>query len=58
MRETVQRWVGGESGLIGLVVGTAVGIVMPGGGVTMAQRPSNSSAKPESGPECSVPATG
>jgi uncharacterized membrane protein YraQ (UPF0718 family) len=34
-RETVQRWVGGESGLIGLIVGTAVGIVMPGGGVTI-----------------------
>jgi uncharacterized membrane protein YraQ (UPF0718 family) len=34
-RETVQRWVGGESGLVGLIVGTAVGIVMPGGGVTV-----------------------
>jgi uncharacterized membrane protein YraQ (UPF0718 family) len=34
-RETVQRWVGGESGLIGLIVGTAVGVVMPGGGVTI-----------------------
>jgi uncharacterized membrane protein YraQ (UPF0718 family) len=34
-RETVQRWVGGESGLLGLIVGTAVGVVMPGGGVTI-----------------------
>ena len=31
---------------------------VPGGGVRMHQRPSNSSAKPASGPECSVPATG
>ena len=29
-----------------------------GGGVRMHQRPTNSSAKPASGPECSVPATG
>ena len=31
---------------------------VPGGGVTNAQRPSNSSAKPASGPEYSVPAIG
>src|SRR2546430_2283417 len=31
---------------------------VPGGGVRMHQRPWNSSAKPASGPECSVPATG
>ena len=30
----------------------------PGGGVSTHQRPSNSSAKPASGPECSVPAIG
>ena len=31
---------------------------VPGGGVRMHQRPSNSSGKPASGPECSVPAIG
>ena len=36
---------------------TAAGSV-PSGGVRMHQRLMNSSAKPESGPECSVPATG
>src|SRR5208282_5198746 len=36
---------------------TAAGSV-PSGGVRMHQRPTNSSAKPASGPECSVPATG
>ena len=36
---------------------TAAGSV-PGGGVRMHQRLTNSSAKPASGPECSVPATG
>ena len=30
----------------------------PGGGVRMHQRPSNNSAKPASGPDCSVPAIG
>src|SRR6266550_111933 len=31
---------------------------VPAGGVRMHQRPTKSSAKPASGPECSVPATG
>ena len=30
----------------------------PGGGVMISQRPSNNSAKPASGPDCSVPAIG
>jgi hypothetical protein len=39
------------------IFSTAVSSV-PGGGVRMHQRSSKSSAKPASGPECSVPATG
>ena len=35
-----------------------VRVACSGSGVRMHQRPSNSSAKPASGPECSVPATG
>ena len=31
---------------------------LPAGGVRMHQRPSNRSAKPAAGPDCSVPATG
>ncbi len=31
---------------------------VPGSGVRMVQRPSNNSAKPASGPDCSVPAIG
>ncbi len=30
-RETVARWVGGESGLIGILVATATGAIIPGG---------------------------
>jgi uncharacterized membrane protein YraQ (UPF0718 family) len=34
-REMVARWVGSESGFIGLLIATAAGAVMPGGPVTI-----------------------
>ena len=34
-REMVGRWVGAESGFLGLVIATAAGVVMPGGPVTI-----------------------
>jgi uncharacterized membrane protein YraQ (UPF0718 family) len=34
-REMVARWVGGESGLLGLVIATLVGAILPGGPITI-----------------------
>ena len=34
-REVVARWVGAESGLMGLLIATAAGVIMPGGPVTI-----------------------
>lgn len=34
-REIVTRWVGGESGLTGLMIATAIGAVLPGGPFTI-----------------------
>jgi uncharacterized membrane protein YraQ (UPF0718 family) len=34
-REAVVRWVGGESGFLGLIIATAAGIVVPGGPITV-----------------------
>ena len=34
-RETVLRWVGAESGFMGLIIATLVGIVVPGGPITV-----------------------
>jgi len=34
-RETVVRWVGGESGFMGLMIATLAGIVVPGGPITV-----------------------
>lgn len=34
-RETVARWIGSDSGLLGLVIATAMGIVTPGGPFTI-----------------------
>jgi uncharacterized membrane protein YraQ (UPF0718 family) len=34
-REVVARWVGAESGFVGLLIATAAGAVMPGGPVTV-----------------------
>jgi uncharacterized membrane protein YraQ (UPF0718 family) len=34
-RETVVRWVGAESGLVGLMIATLAGIVCPGGPITI-----------------------
>jgi uncharacterized membrane protein YraQ (UPF0718 family) len=34
-RQMVARWVGAESGLVGLLVGTIVGAILPGGPITI-----------------------
>lgn len=34
-RELVGRWVGGESGFLGLVVGSLAGVILPGGPLTI-----------------------
>jgi uncharacterized membrane protein YraQ (UPF0718 family) len=34
-REVVARWVGAESGFVGLLIATAAGVIMPGGPVTI-----------------------
>jgi uncharacterized membrane protein YraQ (UPF0718 family) len=34
-RELVIRWVGGESGFLGLVIATAAGVICPGGPITI-----------------------
>ncbi len=34
-RELVSRWIGGDSGLTGLVIATAIGAIMPGGPFTI-----------------------
>lgn len=34
-REMVSRWVGADSGLVGLVIATAIGAIMPGGPFTI-----------------------
>ena len=34
-REAVVRWVGGESGFLGLIIATLAGIVVPGGPITV-----------------------
>jgi hypothetical protein len=34
-RETVSRWVGAESGFLGLVIGTLAGVILPGGPITI-----------------------
>jgi uncharacterized membrane protein YraQ (UPF0718 family) len=34
-RETIARWVGAESGFVGLLIGTAAGAILPGGPVTI-----------------------
>ena len=34
-RELVARWVGAESGVLGLLIGTVAGIVLPGGPITI-----------------------
>jgi uncharacterized membrane protein YraQ (UPF0718 family) len=34
-RETVSRWVGTESGFLGLVIGTLAGVILPGGPITI-----------------------
>ena len=34
-REMVARWVGAESGIVGLLIATAAGAIMPGGPVTV-----------------------
>jgi uncharacterized membrane protein YraQ (UPF0718 family) len=34
-RELVSRWVGGDSGLVGLVIATLIGAIMPGGPFTI-----------------------
>ena len=34
-REIVSRWIGGDSGLTGLVIATAIGAIMPGGPFTI-----------------------
>jgi uncharacterized membrane protein YraQ (UPF0718 family) len=34
-RETVLRWVGAESGLLGILVATLAGVVCPGGPITI-----------------------
>ena len=34
-REAVVRWVGGESGFLGLIIATVAGIIVPGGPITV-----------------------
>ncbi|MFX5583074.1 hypothetical protein ABTE20_20930, partial [Acinetobacter baumannii] len=34
-REVVSRWVGGDSGLTGLIIATAIGAILPGGPFTI-----------------------
>lgn len=34
-RETITRWIGGDSGLSGLLIATCLGIIMPGGPFTI-----------------------
>ncbi len=34
-RQMVARWVGAESGLVGLLVGTVIGAILPGGPITI-----------------------
>jgi len=34
-REMVARWVGAESGFLGLVIGTLAGVILPGGPITI-----------------------
>ena len=34
-REVVARWLGGESGIVGLLIATAAGVIFPGGPITI-----------------------
>ncbi|HWP27044.1 MAG TPA: permease [Xanthobacteraceae bacterium] len=34
-RETISRWVGAESGFVGLLIGAAAGVILPGGPITI-----------------------
>jgi uncharacterized membrane protein YraQ (UPF0718 family) len=34
-RETIARWVGAESGFVGLLIGAAAGVILPGGPITV-----------------------